>query len=528
MHRVKGLDMGEQEIRGDDKDPLAEEDQKTRERLWQAVQENPDDRKANLEIGVYCANHRRYTHLAEPYLLKALSLGEIDAGAEAALRTIGRLYKEGGKLDLSERFIRLLNQVNPTDTEALINLGDAVYLSGDLDQASDHFRAANQIQQTAAERIAAQTGKLPTRILGPLSIISQGFGELATSLDILVKCREAGWLPEFRPVLVISESLMPNKRLLDYVRDIVTVVTDEDEAADLYRRWPGCEFDTLHFPGPDGRWYYRNVVYRLAQTWWMDQNKPPVFNLKDEDRDLGFSFLHDLGMPRDAWFVTLHVREPKSFDRDLVFDPIRFRNASIEGYFPAIRAITERGGWVVRIGDPTMTPLPPMDGVIDYACTMKRQDWFDIFLLGACRFFVGMASGPVDVALAFGRPIVGTNWFPPANWPAGDQVLFVPKLLKRNQDGTILSMRQASAPPLANNEYTLPFESRELGVLENSPEEIEEAVVEMIERLDGTVIYSEEDENLVRKFIACANPYGLNVPWRPSRGFLQRRSDLLD
>lgn len=519
--------MKDQQLPTEETDPLAEEDQRIRERLWQAVQENPDSRQANLAMGVYCGMRRRYSHMAEPYLLKALSLGEIDTGAEAALRTLGHLYKEGGKLELAERFFRLLHQVIPTDTEALLNLGDTVYLAGDLDQASDHYRAANELQQSAAERISAETGEPPTRILGPNPIISQGFGEVAMSLDILVKCREAGWLPEFRSVLPISLAEVSNRRLLDYANDIVTVVTDRKEAEHWRQQWPGCEYDTLHFPGPNGRWYYRNVAYRLAQTWWMEQGRKPVFSLKDEDRERGEALLSELGVPAGNWFVTLHVREPNRLDRELVFDPIRFRNAGTENYLSAIRAITERGGWVVRIGDPIMKPLPRMDGVIDYACTMDRIDWFDIYLLGACRFIVGMASGPVDVALAFGRPVVGTNWFPPANWPVGEQTLFVPKLLTRRV-GNTLSMRQASAPPLANNEYTLPFESRELGVLENPSEEIEEAVIEMIERLEGTITYTDEDEALVRRFNACANPYGFDVPWRPARGFLRRHSDLLD
>ena len=35
-----------------------------------------------------------------------------------------------------------------------------------------------------------------------------------------------------------------------------------------------------------------------------------------------------------------------------------FRNADIGNYLGAIKEITQRGGWVVRMGDPTMTKLP--------------------------------------------------------------------------------------------------------------------------------------------------------------------------
>jgi putative glycosyltransferase (TIGR04372 family) len=111
-----------------------------------------------------------------------------------------------------------------------------------------------------------------------------------------------------------------------------------------------------------------------------------------------------MGLPMDAWFACLHVRE-SGFHKDNVSD----RNADIANYADAIKEITQRGGWVVRMGDASMTPLPPMTHVIDYPYTPFKSELMDVYLISACRVYIGMISGIYDVAVLFQRPIIITN-----------------------------------------------------------------------------------------------------------------------
>jgi len=69
------------------------------------------------------------------------------------------------------------------------------------------------------------------------------------------------------------------------------------------------------------------------------------------------------------------------------------RNANISDYTDAMRAIVARGGWCIRVGDPTMRPLDPIPGVVDYARSSSKSDWMDLFLCARCRFFLGNTSG---------------------------------------------------------------------------------------------------------------------------------------
>ena len=70
-----------------------------------------------------------------------------------------------------------------------------------------------------------------------------------------------------------------------------------------------------------------------------------------------------------------------------------FRNCNISNYIGAIKEITRRGGWVVRMGDPTMTKLPILERVIDYPFTLSRSAVMDLYLLKECSFFIGTSTG---------------------------------------------------------------------------------------------------------------------------------------
>ena len=90
-----------------------------------------------------------------------------------------------------------------------------------------------------------------------------------------------------------------------------------------------------------------------------------------------------------------------------------YRNATIGNYVKAFERITERGGWVSRMGDATMTKLPEMERVIDYAFTKYKSDLMDLFLIKKCRFFIGCQSGILDIASLFQKPTLIINMY---NW----------------------------------------------------------------------------------------------------------------
>ena len=46
-------------------------------------------------------------------------------------------------------------------------------------------------------------------------------------------------------------------------------------------------------------------------------------------------------------------------------------------YIKACKTITMAGGWVFRMGDPSMTKLPKMNGVIDLVLDEAKELWYN-------------------------------------------------------------------------------------------------------------------------------------------------------
>ena len=123
--------------------------------------------------------------------------------------------------------------------------------------------------------------------------------------------------------------------------------------------------------------------------------------------------VYQLGIPPNAWFVCLHVRE-SGFRNDK--GRREYRNSNINSYIPAINHITSNRGWVVRMGDNSMSKLPKLKNVIDYPHTSSKSELMDLVLIKLCYFFIGTQSGIYDVAVLFNKPILLLNMY---SWTFG-------------------------------------------------------------------------------------------------------------
>src|SRR5438132_1489182 len=122
-------------------------------------------------------------------------------------------------------------------------------------------------------------------------------------------------------------------------------------------------------------------------------------------------------------------------------------------FVPAMRFLVDNGFTVVRMGDPTMHPLPPLEGVIDYCHHPARDPWLDVYLVASAQFFVGCTSGLVMVAHVFGTPTVLSHFVPACARPYTNRDLFLPRLYWSEQEGRVLSFEESLTPPLATTFY---------------------------------------------------------------------------
>ena len=356
-------------------------------------------------------------------------------------------------------------------------------------------------------------------------------------IQILIRANQCGLRPAKKTFLLLPpKSELRNPALFSYFEPYLHVIRDEESIQTLRK------LETLitlplgvGIPINDG-FPFLDIAANLCEIELEKQGlKTALFCLSDKHRNMGEKVLKKLGLPKDAWYVTLHVREPSYRAETPGNTTENWRNANPLDYLKACEIITRAGGWVFRMGDSSMTPLPPMPQVIDYALNDIRSDWMDVFLGATCRFLIGTGSGYYIIPAFFGVPVMFTN-FPGFIQYYGlkSHDLYLPRWLKNNQTNKLISFKEYMSPPAGNYNSIKHFHNAGLTWIENTPEELVVATEEMLERTDDGFSSTIQDTDLQSCFKILAETSGLKygVPavkaFAPiSRDFLERHADLL-
>ena len=347
-------------------------------------------------------------------------------------------------------------------------------------------------------------------------------------LDFWIKLAKLGWRSWDQRILLAPKSGTANYCYLDYWRAYYTVVSDP-HLYPLVRPFGqalghrvAC---LLELPGGKDAYFLEGMG--VIQEEWERQGRGPLLSLTAEDRERGRRTLGELGLPADAWFVSLHVRT-SGFHQEGDSPHQAHRNADVRSYLPAIHEITRRGGWVVRLGDPSMPPLPALPRVIDYALSPVKTAATDVFLLGACRFYIGVASGLSHLPTTFGVPCVFTNWVSNTLPVYSSLDLFLPKMRWSKRETRCLTFDEWLAPQARALCYSgTKMAEHDLTVVDNTPEELREVVMEMFERLEEKAHYTEDDRQRQEAFRTLARRHGLIGFSHIGRDFLRRHAALL-
>lgn len=347
-------------------------------------------------------------------------------------------------------------------------------------------------------------------------------GHLAVEPDCYIKEGFLGIHPHYLTIILAPADRLANRYLLEYWRKYIRIVTSPTLCSLLY---PLSQRQILQY---DITKYAMNtqetaLAYEINTKW---AGKPPLLSLRESDRRRGWDCLRRLGLLEGAWFVCVHGRALASKHRGLADT---HRDVDIYTYFLAMEAIVERGGWCIRVGDPSMKPLPPMKNVIDYAHHSVRSDWMDVFLFASCRFFLGCNSGPQNVASVFGVPCALANLVPMSVLPNKHTDIGIPKLMWSCSEGRYLTFKEVLDFPIGNFHRSDLYANSGIKVVDNSPEEIRDLAIEMLDLTEGTMTYTVEDERLREQFESLLKPghYSYGASSRIGRDFLRKYVRLL-
>lgn len=145
-------------------------------------------------------------------------------------------------------------------------------------------------------------------------------------------------------------------------------------------------------------------LYELHEAVYTDSrvlNQEIGITISDDYQAYALAELRKLGLPDNAWFVGVHIREkPNSLDP---------RVAKLNTFYRSISEIVGRGGWVIRFGADKMQPLPMTENVIDLNISSAEFRKLHLYIVAKSRFLLTTNSGPSVVAWALGTPVLQTN-----------------------------------------------------------------------------------------------------------------------
>jgi putative glycosyltransferase (TIGR04372 family) len=179
-----------------------------------------------------------------------------------------------------------------------------------------------------------------------------------------------------------------------------------------------------------------------------------------------------------------------------------------------------------------MTPLPALDGLVDYALSAAKSPRMDVFLCARARFFLGNTSGLFLVSSAFGVPCALANMVPVASMAPGRHDLSIPKLLWSSSRGRPLTFPEIFSGGLANSMQASAYADAGIVLRENSPDDILDLTLDMLDRLDAAQRGAADpiaSDPLAKRFRQLLRPgdYAYGTVSSVSPRFLARHRELL-
>jgi putative glycosyltransferase (TIGR04372 family) len=172
--------------------------------------------------------------------------------------------------------------------------------------------------------------------------------------------------------------------------------------------------------------------------------------------------------------------------------------------------------------------------IIELAIAGHRTELLDVYLSANCYFCLTNGTGIDGISRIFRRPIVMVNHVPLEyliGW--GTNMISIEKKYWLKDEHRFMSFKEILKSGVGRYLQTQKFDAHGIELIENTAEEIRDVAIEMDERLKGTWVTSDEDEELQRRFWTIFKSFSsgdLNKVYRARIGanYLRQNRELLD
>ncbi len=232
---------------------------------------------------------------------------------------------------------------------------------------------------------------------------------------------------------------------------------------------------------------------------------PPHLSFTPSEIEIGNRTLKQMGLGEGDRFVCFIVRDAAytkmAFpDKDMSYHD--YRNCDVDDYVLAAEAVADRGLFVFRMGSVVAKPLRSThQRVIDYANSRFRSEFMDVFLGANCEFCVSDGLGYYAIPAAFRRPNAYVNYSPFHMFYSSRACdLGIAKTVSSLKTGKRLNLSQMGENGIAQFSHTAQYLDAGVSIDSNTPEEIRDLMIEMLDRIEGSWKSQSGDDELQKSF----------------------------
>ncbi len=226
----------------------------------------------------------------------------------------------------------------------------------------------------------------------------------------------------------------------------------------------------------------------------------------EQEENLGKSMLKKFGLNKNDKFVCFAVRdssfsEVKAPSTYVDWSYHSYRNYDLENFKLAAEELAARGYYVFRVGVTANKPFNLNNKkIIDYANSKMRSDFLDVYLGAKCLFCLSTGYGFDDVSYVFRKPLALMNTPVIGFRSRSDNQIFLTKHhICKKDNNKKLALSEIFSKGVADAYDARIFDQRGVQLKDNTPEEIKDLVLEMLEKINNNNLKNNRTE-LQKKF----------------------------
>ena len=232
---------------------------------------------------------------------------------------------------------------------------------------------------------------------------------------------------------------------------------------------------------------------------------PRHLSFTPSEIERGNKTLREMGLSEGDRFVCIIVRDAEytkvTFPgKDMSYHD--FRNCDIDDSVMGAEALADRGLYVIRMGSIVEKPMISKNPkIIDYANSRFQSEFMDVFLGARCEFCVSDGLGYYAIPAAFRRPNAYVNFTPFHIFFSSRACdLGIAKTVSSLKTGKRLNLSQMGENGIAQFSHTSQYSDAGVSIDSNTPEEIRDLMLEMLDRIEGKWTSQSGDDELQIKF----------------------------